>query len=211
MPLLKKILLRDQMYVYIWHATESEEDLLYQLQLTQYCKWRLSQMKISQHRRNFLATRQVLCLHGLSLEDLHYTTTGKPMLSNGKGYISISHSFDYVVVTFCDAPIGVDIESCREKLFLTAKRYTDFTDNQLHSCNAGVLLKLCKIWSAKEAMYKVHARKGLNLKTQILLNDVLLTETTAIGKIVADNHTVYYKVEYLHEIENYVIAVVFPL
>lgn len=80
---------------------------------------------------------------------LDYLSSGKPVV--GRGYISISHTHHLVVVGVSEHPIGVDIERHSTKI-------GRIKDKILHHCEYGVReeKELLRIWSLKEAMYKLH-------------------------------------------------------
>ncbi len=93
---------------------------------------------------------------------------GKPFIKDNPLYISISHSGNFAAVTLHTAPIGIDIEVLKpidkrlknrictdsDLLFLTKSQ----TEAQLN-------LNLLKIWTAKEAYFKMTGTGITNFKS----------------------------------------------
>lgn len=93
----------------------------------------------------------------------------KPHLILDNAHISLSHTPPYVVAildvkSYC----GIDVEGFREKLiplspkFLNSKELV-IADNDLE--------KLAVLWGAKEALYKLHGRKSLIFKDNLIISD----------------------------------------
>lgn len=64
------------------------------------------------HQKRQCAAAGWLLKRALGGEQEHYDPKGKPCLKNG--YLSISHSGDWVVVAISQSPVGIDIEEIRD-------------------------------------------------------------------------------------------------
>ena len=159
MPLLKPIL-TDTYRIYIWHITESLDDLI--LLLKTNLNKDFYNIKYLQHRKQYLA--KLLILEYLELsKELFYNTNGKPFLKNK--HISISHSGAYVAVGISDMEIGIDIEKNNEKLARIAHKFVHLDEQKfLRACPQ---TGLQRIWTAKESIYKLVGKRGLSFKNEV--------------------------------------------
>ncbi|HXJ97349.1 MAG TPA: hypothetical protein VNJ50_00755, partial [Gelidibacter sp.] len=115
MPLYKTITPNSQTTVKIWKITESYDELIQPITLTDTCMQRVLSMKSEWHQRGFLSVRHLLAEFGYTDADLVYDNNGKPHLKDGK-HISITHSFMFSGVIISDHEVGIDIEKQREKI-----------------------------------------------------------------------------------------------
>ncbi len=114
--------------------------------------------------------------------EILYKESGKPYLLSDVS-ISISHSYDWLVVLFSFAGnnIGIDIEKVRDKIlnikekFLSKKELIDLQDAPSE--------KYTVYWSAKEAIYKALDKEGLSFAEQIIIENFTYSHTG--GKINA--------------------------
>ncbi len=155
---LKKILKTALSTTYFWKITEPLEVLLQnsgQEAKNDYLKY-----KSLIHQKQFLAKN--LLLDYLSLQDqIYYLPSGKPVLKDG-GFVSVSHSQNWVAVALSDIPLGIDIETARPKLLKIASKFVCNNDCQLLDCQSVNQLQF--LWTAKESIYKLMGEKGLVFK-----------------------------------------------
>jgi phosphopantetheinyl transferase len=135
-------------------------------------------------RREFIATR-ILRKRVLGDQKIQYNSIGAPFIE-GVGYISISHSSHLVGLAFNkDHAVGLDLETPREnildivpKFLATVERYSFDSQNKL---------EMTRVWSAKEALYKLAGRKKIIFKEELLLSKSESGEW--LGKIINPDHT----------------------
>ena len=170
-------------------------------QLTDAEKERFHTFTSAQRRQEYVATR-ILRHRIFGFEHIHYDKNGAPYIE-GEGYISISHTKNQVGIAFSKRhQIGLDLEMIQEKAKKVCKKF--LTTDELLIFDTNSDLEMTKVWSAKEALYKLAGRKELNFKTDLQLEKV--TESEWIGKI---NHA---SEEWFVELntfvyENFVISV----
>ena len=129
----------------------------------------VSEFKNPVRQQEYLATRYLRTqLFGKT--PVHYSAVGSPYLSDGK-HISISHAKQVVGIACCDNfPIGFDLEPIHEKVhrvkhkFLHSSEVANFDTNNTS--------ELIKIWSAKEALYKVSGRNGVSFSNDLILEKI---------------------------------------
>lgn len=187
--------------LYVWHITESVEELETWLELSAFSQARLLKMKSVNHQKAFLAVRQVLRQLNIADTDLTYNQNGKPSLSSGV-HISISHSFDYAVVVISEQNVGVDIELIRDKIVRLSSKFCN--ERELRFTPTGYLKKmeyLTEIWSVKEALFKMCNSRSLSFAQDM---DVNVEQRQA--KISQGDFRVELKY-HLFRLEDYVLVV----
>lgn len=98
-------------------------------------------------------------------EFIKYKLTGKPILDTG--YISISHSHQHVALAFSSfKPVGMDLEQESNKVQIVKSKYLHETE--LFSS----IPDLTKIWTIKEAIYKLYDSDLLFFKEHIIITSL---------------------------------------
>ncbi len=104
-------------------------------------------------------TASFSCLH-----DHH----GRPYLPDDPRYISISHSHGMAAVAISNVEVGIDIQRETEKIVLIQNKFIGEGErNVIGPEPASPLLHLA--WSAKEAMFKLYSRGGIDFKKHLIL------------------------------------------
>ena len=170
MALYLKKELENDATIYVWHITESEEELRSSNQIPDDELEELSYVSSVSRRREMLATRALL---NTIFDDekvyLGHHDNGRPYLQNLATEISISHTKDYVaIILHPDEDQGIDIESLDrdfsavEKKALSEDEIDDLSDKNR-------VLQLAIYWCAKEAIYKRMSLSGVDFAEQIEL------------------------------------------
>jgi phosphopantetheinyl transferase len=123
---------------------------------------------------------------------------GKPYLKNALQHISLSHTVNYAVVILSkNYEVGIDIEAVHPRVERIAHKF--LTSDELAAIKPEeYTAKLTLLWSAKEALYKLHGRKQLDFTTQLLIEPFTLqTKGELAACVVADgtrqNLKIYYQ------------------
>jgi 4'-phosphopantetheinyl transferase len=95
--------------------------------------------------------------------------SGKPVLRNSKLHLSISHTPAFAAVMMHpSAPVGIDIEACTPKVVRIAHKF--LREDEVQAIKPEEQIdKLILYWSAKEALYKLYGKGGIEFKTQLLV------------------------------------------
>ena len=121
---------------------------------------------------------------GIGIQD-----TGKPYLIGCDVGISISHSFPMACAMInLENPCGIDLERPRQKMLSIQDRF-------LHKSEAKYkdnLENICKIWCAKEVIYKIYGRRKLGFRDEIKVR--IKNENTMIGEILRKDHPEKYTI-----------------
>lgn len=182
MPLYKTITPNSQTTVKIWKITESYDELIQPITLTDTCMERVLSMKSEWHQRGFLSVRHLLAEFGYTDADLVYDNNGKPHLKDGK-HISITHSFMFSGVIISDHEVGIDIEKQREKIAVIAHKFVGYEQNYLVNTADDYINKLTVIWCIKESLYKLFATPGMLFKEHFLVIPFMVKDEETIAWI----------------------------
>ena len=150
----------------IWEIKEEEKELISIIDTRIFDKNRLLQIKHSQKRIEWLASRalmsDMLKLNNIEYLKLSKNKFGAPVLNESNYFVSLSHSHKYCAVILSKNKfIGIDIESNFDKAYLLRTKY--MTDFELKL--SGINKQLAAlIWSSKESMYKAYGLKKLIFK-----------------------------------------------
>ena len=198
------------MRVAVWHVTEDYEELLSMLPDADSVSNEAEQQFSSEFRRIEWTAVRVLLYTVLDRQvHINYNDLGAPLLPGYEGlHISISHTKGYVAIALSEsAPIGIDVEQIerfeektnvfddKEKLPRVEKVRTRFMRNdEFAETTIGLLLH----WSAKETLFKVLGREGVNFVDEMQISP--FDETQYEGEFSIkdmkedDTYIIYYKV-----------------
>lgn len=136
--------------------------------LTLIEKERFETMISDKRKREFYYTRILWKVNHLP-GDIFYSDLGQPLLSNG--HISISHSGEIVILGTSDThSIGIDVEIKQDKILRVASKFLN--QNEIKRFGMTDLEALTRIWSIKEALFKLHPEEHLNFAEQIEIIDL---------------------------------------
>ena len=129
---------------------------------------RLSTFSHIKRQREFVATR--LLRHELfGYEHIHYDAHGAPFIEQ-EGYISISHSTNQVgIAVNSNYQVGLDLEPHRSNILSLAHKFLSHEERLSFDCTNPVTVT--KIWSCKEALYKLAGRKKIIFKDDLVVGD----------------------------------------
>ncbi len=158
----------------VWHVTEDYDELLALLPDADLVRSEAEERFSSKSRiLEWTAVRVLLCsVLGRQVEIL-YTDEGKPMLHDYEELnISISHTKGYVAIALSETTsVGIDVEQIEP--FVTGDSVAStvvglpriwkirshfMRDDEIANTTVGLLLH----WSAKESVFKVLERSGVN-------------------------------------------------
>ena len=119
---------------------------------------------------------------------IEYSSQGAPLLSEEVvinnchyKYISVSHCRDMVAIMLSQQPCGVDIEQMGRDFERVSGRYTTAEEQGLSDSavfNAAA-------WCAKEALYKMAHREGLDFRRDICITAVDFENNRIFGRVGA--------------------------
>ena len=109
-----------------------------------------------------------------------YNDVGAPIVDSPNIYISIAHAKERMVaVAIADRRVGVDIEAMDRDFERVASRYMSAEERMLSADEAWYAM----VWCAKEAMYKLRGRRGIDLMEDMHVVSYDATLGKAIGMV----------------------------
>lgn len=182
MPLYKlQTIVQDTSCFGIWKIEESEVEAMHfshELLATG------NDIPHPRKRLEFIFSRhlvKVLCSYmDIPFTDIYKDTFGKPLLKGQATHISLAHSYPYVcAMVHLNAPCGIDIEQPSEKVMRVKHKF--MSDDELLWADSMDFATL--VWSAKETLYKIYARRKLIFREEMA---VLPPESVPFDKLFAE-------------------------
>ncbi len=192
----------------LWKITESLSELKQDLPLSDEDKETLGAIKREEKQLEWLSGR--LCIRALTEQQeiayvcLKKDVHGKPFLMHEEAEISLSHSYPYVsAILNKEKPVGIDLEQPREQLLRISHKFLNPRERR-HAEED--LRRLCLYWSAKEALYKIYARKKLIFNRDLeVLPFEMESEGIITGIIRADGEEHRHQLYYCHN-DGYIVV-----
>lgn len=121
------------------------------------------------------------------------TTNGKPVWE--AGHLSLSHGGGWVIAARGKSPIGVDVETASERLQRARRKYVGPADQAVLDLHGDNLDALCRIWTAKEAAFKVFGT-GVDFLTGLQWEWLKADEATVLATAQkAQLHITWHRLE----------------
>ncbi len=145
----------------VWEITESVDELLKLLNLSDTEIERLNSFRLDKRKLEFLATRCLI--KELIQKDpvINYMDTGRPVLENSTFNLSISHTKGFAAVALSKGEYsGIDIEHPSERVIKVYDRFVS-AEEKAFIPESKQLEYFTLLWSLKEAMYKIFDEKSV--------------------------------------------------
>lgn len=171
MPVAKIIRLNSSVSFALWKIDESLEELVSLYPFSSADEHILNEQKVESRKMEWLAARLALKTliedRGLSPFSIVKDEFGKPHLAGNNVGISISHTKHYgAAIINTSGQAGIDIEYPRNQIQRIAHKFLH--EDERHWAQND-MKKLTWVWSAKEALYKLHGRTQLTFATQLYI------------------------------------------
>lgn len=185
MPLFKTISVSNSLLA-VWQITESSGELQSFFTSEELADPNFQKYSYEKRKVEWLAIRVLLKQMIGSGFEIHYTEVGKPMIKHPLyKHISISHSRDFAAVYVHQRhSIGIDIESITRNYASVKKRY--LSESELEQVNEDSMLQ-CIYWCAKEAVFKLVDKEGVDFRKQIHVLPFLPETNKFIVNYISDN------------------------
>ena len=133
---------------------------------------------------------------------IEYDQQGAPVIKNSQyKHISVSHCRDRVAVLLSARECGVDIE-CRDRRFSAiAERYLTEEEHLVASkANFDRQTFLALAWSAKEALYKMLRREGVDLCRDLRIEAISTEQQSIVVEACGERVDLRYILDCGHQI-----------
>ncbi len=156
-------------HILLWEITESEDELLSLLPANILINKDFESSKVGLKRLEMLASRAAISTLAkylnIAFDEIEKDEFGKPYLGNCSWQISLTHSKRYIGVIFNpNKPVGIDIEMPQIKMWKIKERL--FTQPECDLIGDS-LTTMCLFWSAKEALYKLYGKRGVDFRKHL--------------------------------------------
>ncbi|MEE4116023.1 MAG: 4'-phosphopantetheinyl transferase superfamily protein [Marinilabiliaceae bacterium] len=184
--------LNDHTLVGIWKIEEDLETLLSMVEMDQFDKKRYKTFRSTSRRLEFLSVRALLKELLGPHARIVYNKNNKPFLKDGSHYISISHSnkLSAIMLSTCEKT-GIDLEYMSSNISKISFRFINKREKITRERDRK-RYHLYLHWCAKEALYKICDKEGINIKKNITIYPFELADS---GEIKGKVHT-----EHINEI-----------
>ncbi|MCE7991401.1 MAG: 4'-phosphopantetheinyl transferase superfamily protein [Roseivirga sp.] len=175
MPVTRVTTLNASVSFALWKIDEPLEELMALYPFSKADTDLLNEQKVESRKMEWLSARlalkTLLDAHGLSPFKIVKDESGKPHLAGSDVGISISHTKNYgAAIINTERPAGIDIEYPRNQIQRIAHKFLHEDEKVWVKED---IEKLTWIWSAKEALYKLHGRTQLTFATQLYIHEPL--------------------------------------
>lgn len=186
MPLVNIHQISDHNQWGLWLIEETEEFLAFEA-MESAPEEIVSPQKRLEYLTGRVLIRKLAERAGLDYQGTHKDEWGKPLLKGLVHHISLSHSFPHVAAQIhATHAIGIDVEQPKYKLLRIASRVL----SKEECVDAGTdPVKHCVYWCAKEALYKLHGRRGLHFNNQLNVAPFQLSERGFLNGVVTEDET----------------------
>jgi phosphopantetheinyl transferase len=158
--------------VLVWRIEESIDELLTQLPHSIVDDPVFTKIQVTHLKTEFLVGRLItgtICDYlSIGYQGIEKDIHGKPHLANVAWEMSLTHSQSFVAVAVHPSKaIGIDIEKPNKKLRRIMPRLFTEAENEMVN---GDLVMMSWFWSAKEALYKLYGKRGIDFREHLQLN-----------------------------------------
>ncbi len=120
-------------------------------------------------KQEYMATRVLRTLH-FGKKPILYSNIGAPSIQK-EGFISISHNKLVSGIAFSNSfQIGLDIEPIHEKVMRVKNKFLG--KNEKKTIDTSSIEEMIKVWSGKEALYKLASRKNIIFSENLFLTPI---------------------------------------
>ena len=179
----------------IWSITESldffESKVHTHLEIT-------NSIKKTQH----LAARYLLkqLAPSIDMDGLKYAANGKPYFENHPIHFSISHCNGFAACIINSMqPVGIDIELIQDRVAKVAHKFLHATEQEKIKSllDKDQLEQYTFFWAAKEAMYKMHEKLGIDFSQNLRIESLgKAPQGELTAAIVSEAHALEVQINY---------------
>jgi 4'-phosphopantetheinyl transferase len=170
----------------VWKIEEDQETLMKLVVLDNEEKKKYKGFSSNSRKLEFLSVRALLAELIGKEAGIVYNKNNKPFLKDGSRFISISHSHKLTAILLStNEKVGIDLEYMSSNITALAFKFLNRKE-KITKINEERRYHLYLHWCAKEALYKICDKEGINFKNNITIDPFPLSES---GEIKGHVHT----------------------
>ena len=178
--------INDSSVLGVWKIEEDLNSLLQKVTLDADEKKKLKSFRSVKRQFEFLSVRALLAELIDDRTCIVYNKNNKPFLKDGSMFISISHSHQLTAILLSvNEKVGVDLEYMHSNIAAVALKFINVKE-KITKDPANRLYHLYLHWCAKEALYKICDKEGINIRKNITVEPFKVNDS---GEITGNVHT----------------------
>lgn len=201
MPLILNTEIADrQAKLGIWEIQESLEFLKSNVRLSKNEELTFEKIKNENRKKQWLASRIILDkISETNKLSIVYKENGQPLIKDGTHQISISHTTKYVAVILSQfLNVGIDIEGIHPRVLKIRHKFVSNEEDHYLNNSQNLEESLILIWSAKEALFKMHGKQNVDFRKNITIKPFKIQPIGEIESLFsidnnARSHHLHYK------------------
>jgi len=170
MGCISKHYLTEETEIGVWRIEEDLPTLLKKVTLESEDEKRFSTFRSTSRKLEFLSVRALLAEMMGDDARIVYNKNNKPFLKDGSRFISISHSNKLTAILLSTTErVGIDLECMSSNISRIAFKFI----NSKEKVTKDKTLKKMHLfihWCAKEAIYKICDKEGINIRKDITID-----------------------------------------
>lgn len=206
MGCITKHFLNKETVIGVWKIEEDIPALLEMVDLVPEDKKRYEAFRSTSRKVEFLSVRALLAEMLGREARIVYNKNNKPFIKEGSHFISITHSNKLTAILISrDERVGIDLEYMRVNINAFASKFLNKKEKVTRRW-ADRTYQLYIHWCAKEAIYKICDKEGINIVNDITIEPFVVKESGEIrGSVqnerINDQFTLFYS-----KYDNYTIV-----
>jgi len=206
MGCITKHYLNDSTILGVWKIEEDTDSLLNMVVLDAEDLKKYKGFSSNSRRLEFLSVRALLAeLLGKDAR-IVYNKNNKPFLKDGSRFISISHSHSLTsIICSTNEKVGIDLEYMSSNINSLAFKFINRKE-KITRDQGKRRYHLYLHWCAKEALYKICDKEGINFRRNITIEPFEVNDSGEIrGKVKTDKIDEFFDLNYARY-DNYSIV-----
>jgi phosphopantetheinyl transferase len=198
--------LNDYTLLGVWKIEEDLDALMSFVELDNEDLNKFKQFRSNSRKKEFLSVRALLAELLGPDPRIVYNKNNKPFLKDGSHFISISHSNKLTAIMLSTREkVGIDLEYMSSNISAIAFKFINKKE-KITRDRQNKRYHLYLHWCAKEALYKVCDKEGINIKKNITIYPFDLSDTGEIkGKVHSERINEIFDLHY-SRYDNYAIV-----
>jgi 4'-phosphopantetheinyl transferase len=180
MGCITKHYLNESSILGVWKIEEDIDTLLEMVVLNNDEKKKYKSFSSNSRKLEFLSVRALLSELLGKGASIVYNKNNKPFLKDGSRFISISHSHKLTAILLStNEKVGIDLEYMSSNISAIAFKFLNRKE-KVTKAMEGKKYHLYIHWCAKEALYKICDKEGINFKKNITIEPFKVQESGEI-------------------------------
>lgn len=169
MSCITKHYLTKETEIGVWKIEEDMQTLLRKVTMEGDDEKRFSSFRSNSRKLEYLSVRALLAEMMGDNARIVYNKNNKPFLKDGSRFISISHSHKYTAILLSTTDrVGIDLEYMSSNITTLAFKFIN-SKEKITKDKSKKKIHLYIHWCAKEAIYKICDKEGINIRRDITI------------------------------------------